>query len=70
MIIELDYKGSGLNLGFAIADALGVGRSVVDVVVSPAKDVIPFCCDYRVITSGCADVVAYVDGELLLLNIV
>ena len=70
MTIELDYKGTCYNLGFAIADALGVGRSVVDVVVSPAKDLIPFRCDWRVVSSGCADVVAYVNGEILLLNIV
>lgn len=70
MTIELDYKGAGLNLGFAIADALGVGRSSVRVLVSPAKDSIPFRCDWRVLSFGCADVVADVNGERLLLNII
>lgn len=69
MIIELDYKKAG-RLDFAIADALGVGRSSVDVVVCPPKEKIPFRCDWRVISSGCADCVAYVHGEMLLLNII
>lgn len=69
MVIELDFKKTG-RLDFAIADALGVGRSYVDVVVCPPKEKIPFRCDWRVISSGCADVVAYVHGERLLLNII
>ena len=69
MFIELDYKGSGLNLGFAVADALGVGRSRVHVAVCPPRDLIPFRCDWRVGVS-CPDAVVYIDNEVLTLSVI
>lgn len=69
MIITLDYKNSGFNLDSAISNSLGVDLIDVEVVVSPAKSLIPYCCDYRVVNS-CADIVAKVKGEYLLLDII
>ena len=69
MCIELDYNGSGCNMAKAIANALNVNEKNVDVVVMPPFNKIPFRCDWRVVNS-CADLVAYVNGELLQLNIV
>lgn len=69
MRIEIDYKGAGCDMQKALANALGINMERVNVVVMPPANKIPFRCDWRVVKS-CADVVAYVDGERLLLNIV
>lgn len=62
-----DYSAAGL--ADALAAGLGVSSDRVRVAVAPALSLIPFCAEWRV-TSRCADLVAYVDGELLLLNII
>lgn len=69
MTIFLNYKAANFDLEAALADALGIAAERVVCVVSPAKDYIPFCADWRVVNS-CSDAVFYVDGELLLLDLV
>lgn len=69
MLITLDYKGANYDLSAALSTALGIDAERVCCAVSPAKDCIPFCADWRVVNS-CADAVFYVDGEPLLLDMV
>ena len=69
MTLEIDYKGAQGYMPLAIANALNCDVSDVDVVVMPPSTEIPFCCDWRVVKC-CADMVAYVRGEQILLDIV
>ncbi len=69
MIIEIDYKRANLDFRKALAASLGVAASRVEVLVTPANSLIPFCADWRTVAS-CADAVAKVDGEILQLNII
>ena len=69
MKITIDYKQAHGDFTLALARALNIEVHRVDVVVTPAKSLVPFCAEWRVV-SKCADVVAYIDGELLQLNVI
>lgn len=69
MKLTVDYKQAHGDFTLALARALNVEVHRVEVIVTPAKSLIPFCCEYRVVNK-CADVVARVDGELLQLDII
>ena len=69
MTIEIDYKGAQGYMPLAIANALKCDVNDVEVAVMPPSTKIPFRADWRV-TKSCADMVVYVKGELLLLDIV
>lgn len=69
MKITIDYKQAHGDFALALARALNIGVHRVEVCVTPAQTHIPFCAEYRVV-SKCADVVAKIDGEYLLLNII
>jgi len=69
MTIEINFKGAQGYMPLAIANALKCDVNDVEVTVMPPCTKIPFCCDWRIV-KGCADMVAYVRGELLLLDIV
>lgn len=42
MIIEIDYKRANLDFRKALAASLGVAASRIEVLVTPAKSLIPF----------------------------
>lgn len=67
MIIEIDFKGHGLNFREALAAAIGAAVESVEVIVTPPVNTIAFRADWRVVQSF-PDVCAKVNGEYLLLN--
>lgn len=67
MIIEIGFKGHGMNFREALAAAIGAAAENVEVIVTPPVDTIAFRADWRVVQS-CPDVCAKVKGEYLLLN--
>lgn len=68
MTIEIHYKG--YTLQEAIARALGVKNEEVEVTVAPCLSNIPFLADWRVIGKGVADIVCYVKGEQMKLQLI
>ena len=69
MKLTIDYKQAHGDFTLALANALGVEIHRVEVLVTPAKSLIPFCAEWRIVNKV-ADAVAKVDGELLQLNII
>lgn len=69
MTLTIDYKQAHGDFTLALANALGIEIHRVEILVTPAKSLIPFCCEYRIVNKV-ADVVAKIDGEILQLDII
>ena len=69
MKLTIDYKQAQGDFTLALANALNIEVHRVEVLVTPAKSLIPFCAEWKVVNK-CADAVAKVDGEYLLLNVI
>lgn len=69
MSITIDYKNADFSLQKAIAKAVGRKEEDVEVLVSLPNSLIPYCAEWRIVSS-CADVCAKVCGEYLLLDVI